>query len=120
MAPIGAVLILLIIFGAVTGIILGLVQLINRNKERMAIISKGADPSLFKEEFRHYSNIPMIAGIFLVGLAIGIIFGNLLYFRTNVFQNEAASYFFSILFFGGVSLLIATFIDRKKRKSDKS
>ena len=85
----------------------------------MAIISKGADPSLFKEEFQHFSNLPMIAGIFLVGLAIGIIIGNLLYYRTNTFQNEAASYFFSILFFGGVSLLIATLIDRKKRKIDK-
>lgn len=117
MGPIGAVLILLIIFGSIAGVILGLVQLTNRNKERMAIISKGADPSLFKDEFVHYSNLPMIAGIFLVGLAVGIIIGNLLYYRTNTFQNEAASYFFSILFFGGVSLLIATFIERKKRKS---
>ena len=119
MGPIGAVLILFIIFGAIAGIILGLVHLINRNKERMAIISKGADPALFKEEFKHYSNLPMIAGIFLVGLSIGIIIGNLLYYRTNTFQNEAASYFFSILFFGGISLLIATLIDRNKRKSEK-
>ncbi len=119
MGPIGAALILLIIFGSISGVILGLVQLTNRNKERMAIISKGADPSLFKDEFAHFSNLPLIAGIFLVGLAVGIIIGNLLYYRTNTFQNEAASYFFSILFFGGVSLLIATFIDRKKRKSGK-
>jgi len=119
MGPIGAVLILLIIFGSISGVILGLVQLTNRNKERMAIISKGADPSLYKDEFMRYSNLPLIAGIFLIGIAVGIIVGNLLYYRTNAFQNEAASYFFSILFFGGVSLLLATYIDRRKKKSGK-
>ena len=119
MGPIGAVLILFIIFGSITGVILGLVWLINRNKERMAIISKGADPSLFKDEYMRYSNVPVIIGIFLVGIAVGIVVGNLLYFRTNTFQNEAASYFFSILFFGGVSLLLAAFLDRRKKKSVK-
>lgn len=119
MGPIGAVLILLVIFGSITGVILGIIHLSNRSKERMAIISKGADPSIFKDELAHTSNLPMIAGIFLVGIAVGIIIGNLLYYRTNTFQNESASYFFSILFFGGVSLLIATFIDRRKKKSDK-
>ncbi len=119
MGPIGAVLILLIIFGSVTGIILGIVQLTNRNKERMAIISKGADPAQFRDEYMRYSNLPVIIGIVLIGIAVGIIVGNLLYYRTNAFQNEAASYFFSILFFGGVSLLLAAYIGSSKKKSGK-
>ncbi|MBN2213071.1 MAG: hypothetical protein JW723_02405 [Bacteroidales bacterium] len=119
MGPIGAVLILLIIFGSLTAVILGIVMLTNKNKERMAIISKGADPLLFKDEYMRYSNLPLVIGIFLIGIAIGIVAGNLLYYNVNAFQNEAASYFFSILFFGGVSLMLAAYIDRRKKKSGK-
>ncbi|MFO7657701.1 MAG: DUF6249 domain-containing protein [Bacteroidales bacterium] len=115
MGPIGAVLILLVIFGSITGIILGLMQLRNRNQERMAIIEKGADPALFEHEFKSNGNLALKAGIFLIGIALGIIMGNLLYYYTNAFQNENVAYFSSIFLFGGLSLLLGAYIDKKKK-----
>ncbi len=116
MGPIGAVLILLVIFGAITGIILGIVYLRNANKEKMAIIQKGSDPAIFNSEFKQSGNFALKAGIFLIGIALGIIVGHLMYYYTDAFHNENVPYFSSIFLFGGISLLIGAYIDKKNKK----
>lgn len=112
MAPLGAVLILLVIFGSLTSVTLGLVYLRNRNKERLAMMEKGLDPSVLKDEFKTNGNFALKTGIFLIGIAMGIIAGGIaadLY----IFPHDT-SYFAFIFLFGGISLVVSAFIDRKK------
>lgn len=111
-----AVFIVLIIFGSIPILILGLVYLRNKNKERMAIIEKGADPSLFKEEIRPSTGLTLKMGVFLIGIAFGILFGSILA-DYLVALPEEVSYFSSIFLFGGASLLLSSHIQRKINKS---
>lgn len=90
-----------------------------RNKERMALIEKGADASLFntgKEGTRNpvnWGKITLKFGMFLMGIALGIIVGALL--SQSGVLNEGANYVSMILLFGGLSLVLFYVIDRKTR-----
>jgi hypothetical protein len=86
----------------------------NRNKERMALIEKGADASLFKTPTRPFPTLKI--GMFLVGIGLGILLGNLV--ATTTVLVEEAAYFSMILLCGGGSLIIYYIIER--RKSEKS
>ena len=76
-----------------------------RNKERMALIEKGADPKLFKSEPKvsNYSNFKW--GLFMVGVAIGVFLGVLFDEYTNL--DEAPMYISMILICGGIALILA-------------
>ena len=83
-----------------------------RAKVRMALIEKGADASIFKTD-------PVITrlsllkwGIFLIGLSIGVISG----YALSTVIDEVAAFFTMILFFGGVSLVVAYWITAKYAK----
>ena len=87
------------------------VHLTTRNKERLALIEKGADPELFKakaEPNSGYGNIK--AGLFLVGIAIGIVAG---YFLSEAGMQETPAYFSMIFLFGGIALVISFFLQKK-------
>ena len=82
-----------------------------RNKERMALIDKGADLSQIyqKKDFR---NATLKAGMFLVGLSIGLFMG---YFLTTISSiNAVVSYFSMILLFGGSSLIVFHWYNNKQ------
>jgi hypothetical protein len=90
-----------------------------RNKERMALIEKGADASLFtsRKEIAG-SNISwgkwtLKLGMFFMGVALGIIAGAVL--SNAGVLNEGANYPSMILFFGGLSLVLFYVIDRNKK-----
>jgi len=76
-----------------------------RNKERMALIEKGADPKLFKSEPKvsNYSNFKW--GLFMVGVAIGVFLGVLFEEYTNL--DEGLMYISMILICGGIALILA-------------
>jgi hypothetical protein len=83
-----------------------------RNKERMALIEKGASPELFKAKPGKSNDFLILKlGLFLIGIAIGIFLGNLLSTTTGL--NEVASFFSMILLFGGFGLIAAFLIERK-------
>ena len=111
------VLIVLIIFGSIPSFILGLVHLRNRNKERMAILEKGVDPALFKDQFRSPKDVSLKIGILLIGIALGILTGSLMAHSMNNLPEEV-SYFFAIFLFGGISLILSYWVDRKMQKKD--
>lgn len=105
------------------GTILAVVYLhyTTRNRERMALIEKGADASLFyakkanKEINGHgWSMLVLKTGMFLMGIAVGVIMGGVLS-RSNVL-NEGVNYTSMILFFGGLSLVLSYLI---KPKTDR-
>ena len=73
-----------------------------RNKERLALIEKGADASLFqsKRNNKHHS---LKAGMFLAGIGLGILLGNILDVTTQL--KEEVAYFSMIFLCGGFSLI---------------
>ena len=87
-----------------------------RNKERMALIEKGADASLFntgregKLSFS-WNKFTLKIGMLAIGIALGILAGALM---TNAGMLEDGVNFSSMIFlFGGISLVLFYFFDRK-------
>ena len=76
-----------------------------RNKERLSLIEKGADASIFVSASGKKENKHMLlkTGLFFVGIAIGIVSGYLL---SLTGMNEAAGYVSMIFLFGGLGLIL--------------
>ncbi|HNQ82016.1 MAG TPA: hypothetical protein PLW31_10460 [Bacteroidales bacterium] len=100
------IFVLTIIFGFIYAII----YLNIRRKERMALLEKGADPSIFQEP-KTEKQTSLRYGLFLIGLAIGILMGNVLEVSTEL--GPEASYFSMVFLFGGIALVISHFLGRK-------
>ena len=107
-----------IIFFIVAGaVIFGVlyVYYTTRNRERMALIEKNADPSILKSvpngSFRLFS---IKFGMLLMGIGLGILFGSILQ-ATTVLKEEVA-YFSMIFLFGGAGLFASYFVGRKLQK----
>lgn len=85
-----------------------------RNKERLALIEKGADPKLFKAEAKtsHYSNFKW--GLFMIGVAIGVFLGVLLDEYTSL--EEGPMYISMILICGGIALILAYLLRNRLEK----
>jgi len=86
-----------------------------RNKERMALIEKGVDASLFKTgsakgESRNIFS-PLKIGLFMIGLGIGAVAG---YFVGALGMHQGASYPSMIFIFGGLGLLVYYLMTSKK------
>jgi len=107
------VLIPLIIFGAIFGIVYVIVSA--RHKEKMAMIERGADPELFRSKPLKFSQYNLFKyGLFLIGIAVGLIIGGMM--AEAHLMDEVTGYFSSILFFGGLALVIAYLLRNKLEK----
>lgn len=111
-----AAFVFIALFAAVFGVVY--LFLITRNKERMALIEKGADASLFntgKEKGWSFSwsKFTLKVGMLAMGISVGIILGALLS-QAGVLNDEA-NYMSSVFFFGGLSLVLFYVIDRKSK-----
>jgi hypothetical protein len=90
-----------------------------RNKERMALIEKGADASLFKtgregqNSSINWSKFTLKIGMLLMGIALGILVGA--GFETSGIIDGKQSYPAMVFFFGGFSLVLFYLFDRKNR-----
>lgn len=90
-----------------------------RNKERMALIEKGADASLFntgREGMKsgiQWSKLTLKLGMLSMGIALGILIAALLVNVVTI--DEDALYPSSIFFFGGLSLVLFYVVDRKSK-----
>ena len=95
--------------------IVAIVYLVIRKRERLTLIQHGADASSLKMDKE--SNGPLKFGLLLIGIAVGILLGNVLSAATSM-QDEVA--YFSMTFIcGGISLLIYYFINKKHIKDDE-
>jgi len=111
-----AVIILISMFASFFGI--AYLFLTTRNKERMALIEKGADASLFntgKTGITNFSwsRFSLKTGMFLMGIGLGIIAGAILDYA-NVLE-DGACYSSMIFFFGGLGLVVFYLIDRRNK-----
>ncbi|MCK5839594.1 MAG: hypothetical protein KAG99_07085 [Bacteroidales bacterium] len=94
-------------------LVLGIVYLTIRKKERMVMIEKGVDPSIFVTKTWEFPSLKW--GMFLIGLGVGLIIANLLV--NNYIMNEEAAYFSMIFLFGGIALVISYFVGKNLSKN---
>jgi hypothetical protein len=99
-----------LVLGVIFGSIVMLVYLNIRKKERMSLIEKGADASIFATKTESSPSLKW--GIFLVGLGVGLLLGYLLEALTGM--RAEVAYFSMIFLFGGIGLVIYYFIEQKK------
>jgi hypothetical protein len=111
----GVLLAFIAFFATVFGIYY--VSVTTRNKERMALIEKGADASLFNtgkegQPLFNWNKLTLKIGMLFMGVAAGIIAGSIL---DNMGVMEHGPDYVSMVFlFGGFSLVLFYLIDRKK------
>ena len=87
------------------------ITITTRNKERLALIEKGASPELFKAKAGTNSGYAIFKlGLFFVGVALGILAG---YFLSEGGMNEVTAYFAMIFLFGGLALVASFFLQKK-------
>lgn len=100
---------------SVFGIVPLIVFLVHRHKERQALIEKGLDIDLLIGDKKCSTLESLKYGVLLIGLAIGILVGNILDAYTDL--NEEVSYFSMIFLFGGLALLV--FYELAKKQEEK-
>ena len=106
------ILIPLIIFSAIFGVIY--VYLTTRNKERLALIERGADASLFNSgRKRGMGSIVLNLALLAIGIGVGVLVGAGL---NQGGMNEDVSFPASIFIFGGLGLVVSFFDNRKLEK----
>lgn len=111
----------LVAFIAFFATVFGIVYLhyTTRHKERLALIDKGADASLFntgregKSSFG-WGKFSLKLGMLMIGVGLGIIAGAIIE-AAGVFQEEAVGYFSMVFIFGGLSLVLFHIFDRDKK-----
>ena len=109
-------------FASIFGILY--VYFTTRHRERMAMIEKGATPEMFKNAFKgsfgpRMSSFMLKLGLAAVGIALGIIFGSILFAVIPNLQEEVAM--FSMIFlFAGSAMIASYFLERKLAKQDAS
>jgi len=94
--------------------VFGIVYLVVRKRERMLLIQRGADASVFESKRNETANLKW--GLLSLGIGIGILLGRV--FAAYTCLGEEASYFSLICLFGGLSLVIYHFLARKMAKQD--
>lgn len=94
-------------FAGIFGIVY--VFLMTRYRERMSMLEKGIDPSLFTSKSNSKSQTLKL-GMLCVGIAIGILAGSLL--DKNDWLDKSVAYLSMIFLFGGTSLIMNFLIDR--------
>lgn len=87
-----------------------------RHKERLALIEKGADASLFNTGKKRTGGT-LKYGMFFVGIALGILLGNILTVSTQL--KEEVAYFSMIFLCGGASLILYYLVERRMKSKDE-
>jgi len=111
-----AIFVPLIVFASIFGIFY--VFLTTRNKERLSMIEKGADASMFltRKGDRGNTYYTLKFGMLAVGIAIGLLVGSIIAETTNL--PEEVAYFSMIFLFGGISLIVNHFMEVKQKKKE--
>ena len=100
-------------FAGIFGIIY--VFFITRHRERIALIEKGTDASIFGDKsFTSYPTLKF--GMLFVGVGLGILTGN---FLENQYDFDRGVAYLSMTFLlGGASLIVNFIIERRMMRND--
>jgi hypothetical protein len=94
----------------------GIVYLIIRRKERMALIDRGLDPMSFEKKSDDFSSLKY--GLLFTGIGLGLIIANILV-STGAMDREAA-YFSLVSLFGGIALILDYILEIRLSKKHRS
>ncbi|MBR8536038.1 hypothetical protein KEM09_21400 [Carboxylicivirga mesophila] len=109
------VLVPLVFFGSIAAIIISLSYYKNRRLERTALIAAGKEASIFEYgKPKHYLSLKY--GMLLVGIAVGIIVGNVVSVSTEM--PEEMAFLSMMLLFGGASLVLFYIIQKTMLKDE--
>lgn len=89
------------------------VFLMTRYKERMAMIEKGVEASLFTQKGKSTS-LTLKFGMLFIGVALGVLIGN--FWHQQYGLEETVAYSSMVFLLGGISLVANFIIDRKLRR----
>ena len=102
-------------FGALFGIMY--VYYMTRNRERLALIEKNADPSILRQEPKKSGKTFVIKlGLLFAGAGLGTLIGNMLALVPVL--DEGAAYVSMIFLFSGTGLVVSYFLSRKVQKTE--
>ncbi len=105
-----AVMFFLTFFGSIFGI--SYFYFTTRNRERLALIEKNADASIFKTEpVNIFRKLSIKLGMLLIGGGFGVLVGNILVVTTRL--EEPVAYMSMIFMFAGFGLISSHFVGRK-------
>lgn len=93
--------------------VLGIVYMAYRKKERMALIQSGRDASVLNEDKHCYSSLKW--GLLLFGVGLGLLIAEII-IKYDVMAPEAA-YFSMASIFGGMALIIDFFIEKRRKEN---
>ncbi len=101
------ILIPMTVFATIFGVLY--VFLTTRNKERMAMIEKGADPSIFAAR---RTRLGIKIGLLAMGVALGILMGQMITHLTSMDEEPATM---SMIFlWAGAGLVLEHFLAKKE------
>ena len=92
--------------------VFSIIYIIVRRKERLTMIEKGVDASIFGKGLKDTGSLKW--GLLFVGIGIGILLGKV--FAAYSCLGEEASMFSMICLCGGLSLVIFHFVERSIEK----
>lgn len=95
--------------------IYGIIYLLIRRKERMALLDRGLDPMSFEKKSNDFSSLKY--GLLFTGIGIGLILANILV-SAGVMEREAA-YFSLVSLFGGIALILDYILEIRLTKKMK-
>lgn len=85
------------------------------NSERLAMIEKGVDPTLFAKKQKNTS-FPLRVSLLCIGVGLGFLLG---YFLDRQFYMDEVGYFSMLFIFGGLGLGGAYLVEEKKNKDSR-
>jgi hypothetical protein len=105
-----AIMFFLTFFGAIFGVMY--FYYTTRNRERLAIIEKNADPSILRiEPTNVFKKFSIKLGMLFIGGGLGVLVGNILTVATRL--EEPVAYLSMIFVFAGAGLILSYFVARK-------
>ncbi|MDX2359570.1 MAG: hypothetical protein QNK23_02110 [Crocinitomicaceae bacterium] len=85
-----------------------------RNKERLSMIEKGADPSLFAARRTRWG---IKIGLTSIGIALGVLMSQMIVHLTTMDEGAATSSM--ILLWAGAGLVLEHFLSKKEQKEEQ-
>jgi hypothetical protein len=97
-------------FGAIFGV--AYFYFTTRNRERLALIEKNADPAIFKvEPVNIFKKFSIKLGMLFIGGGLGVLVGNILAVTTRL--QVSVAYLSMIFIFAGAGLVASYFVARR-------
>ena len=93
-----------IVFGNALAFGIAYFAIKSRNRERMALIEKGATPEEVYANRKISRHASLKNGLFLIGVAVGLLVAGIVSETTSI--NEVTAYFSFTMLFGGLGLII--------------